>query len=436
MNLNIPSTDLPRVVIVGGGFGGLQLAKHLHHDEYQVVLIDKNNYHTFQPLLYQVATSGLEAGSIGYPLRKLFKEKQNFHFRLTEVEQVVPEKKLLVTSIGDLEYDVLVLATGSTTNFFGNEKVQQHAMAMKSIPEALDLRSMILQNLEKALLANDVRVRENLMNFVIVGAGPTGVELAGALAELKKHVLPADYPDMDIRRMQIHIFEGSDRVLPPMSKNASEKALKFLKKLRVNVWLNTIVQDFDGENIITNTGKVLKAHTLIWTAGVKAQLITGVPAKNRIEVNRYNQVIGYDNIYALGDVALMVTEKYPKGHPMVAQPAIQQGKLLAVNLHRMARKKSMKKFEYRDKGSMATIGRNKAVVDLPRFRFQGAFAWFVWMFVHLISLVGFKNKIVIFVSWVWNYLIYDQSSRLIIRPYKKITTNPLNDKKSINDLKT
>lgn len=431
MNLNIPSTDLPRVVIVGGGFGGLQLAKHLHHDEFQVVLIDRNNYHTFQPLLYQVATSGLEAGSIGYPLRKLFKEKQNFHFRLTDVARVVPEKNLLVTSIGELEYDILVLATGSTTNFFGNEKVQQHAMAMKSIPEALDLRSMILQNLEKALLANDVRVRENLMNFVIVGAGPTGVELAGALAELKKHVLPADYPDMDIRRMQIHIFEGSDRVLPPMSKNASEKALKFLKKLRVNVWLNTIVQDFDGENIITNTGKVLKAHTLIWTAGVKAQVVTGIPAKNRIEVDRYNKVIGHDNIYAIGDVALMVTEKYPKGHPMVAQPAIQQGKLLAANLHRMSRNKTMKKFEYRDKGSMATIGRNKAVVDLPRFRFQGAFAWFVWMFVHLISLVGFKNKIVIFVSWVWNYLIYDQSSRLIIRPYKKTTTDPVNDTQTI-----
>jgi NADH dehydrogenase len=421
--MNIPHSNLPRVVIVGGGFGGLQLAKRLNTNEFQVVLIDKHNYHTFQPLLYQVATAGLEPDSIAYPLRKIFKDKHNFYFRMTEVLEIKAKKKSVATSIGELNYDHLVLATGTVTNFFGNDAIASKAMSMKSVPEALDIRSLLLQNFEAALLTDDLKERESLMNVVIVGAGPTGVELAGAIAELKAHVLPADYPDLDFRRMSIHLVEGMDRVLPPMSKKSSAKAEKYLAELGVHVWLKTMVQSYDGKTITTN-GKPMLTRTLIWAAGVECKPPIGLAAAEmqkgkRLVVDRYNKVTGLEDIYAIGDLAYMETPKFPLGHPQVAQPAIQQGKLLASNLLKMKKGDKPTPFEYNDLGSMATIGRTRAVADLPQFKTQGAFAWLIWMFVHLMALVGFRNKVVVFFNWTYNFFNYNRDIRLIIRPFRK-----------------
>lgn len=421
--MNIPAVNLPRVVIIGGGFGGLELAKRLRGQPYQVVLIDRHNYHTFQPLLYQVATAGLEPDSIAYPLRKVFKKQTNILFRMAEVSHIDPKAKLVHTSIGDLHYDYLVLATGSTTNFFGNEQLEFHSMAMKTVPESLDLRSLMLQNFEQALLTQDLNEREGLMNFVIAGGGPTGVELAGALAELKNHVLPNDYPDLDIRRMNIHLIEAAPRVLAAMSEEASAKAFKFLKQLGVQVWLDTRVSSYDGQHITTADPKVnFHTRSLIWAAGVKAEAMPGIPAEtlvrgNRIKVDEFNKVAGLESVFALGDLAYMETKAWPQGHPMMAQPAIQQGQRLARNLVAEHKGKSWKAFQYNDKGSMATVGRNLAVVDLPNFKFQGFFAWFVWMFIHLVSLVGFRNKVIVLMNWAWSYLNFDRGIRLIIRPF-------------------
>ncbi|NEN24079.1 NAD(P)/FAD-dependent oxidoreductase [Cryomorpha ignava] len=421
--MNISDTSLPRVVVVGGGFAGLKFCKNLRHDKFQIVLIDRHNYHTFQPLLYQVATAGLEPDSIAYPLRKIFNKIPNFYFRMTEVLEVFPEKKCLRTTIGELEYDHLVLATGTVTNFFGNEEIEKRAMGMKFVPEALNIRSLILQNFEAALLTDDLKERESLMNVVIVGGGPTGVELAGAIAELKKHVLPTDYPDLDFRRMSIHLVEGTERVLPPFSEEASKKALQYLETLGVNVWLNTMVKDYDGKTIVTS-GKPMLTQTLIWAAGVKCQPLDGIPAANlvkgnRIKVNHFNQVEAYEGLYVLGDLAYMETKDFPKGHPQVAQPAIQQGKLLAKNLSSLVRGKAMKPFKYKDQGSLATIGRSRAVADLPHYKTQGTLAWFIWTFVHLIALVGFRNRVVVFFNWMINFFSYNRDIRLIIRPYKR-----------------
>ncbi len=422
--MNIPDTNLPRVVIIGGGFGGMQVVKHLERGKFQVVLIDKHNYHTFQPLLYQVATAGLEPDSIAYPLRKIFKKRGDFFFRMTEVLDFDPELKLIRTSIGSLEYDHLVIATGSVTNFFGNLDLEKRSMGMKSVPEALNIRSLILQNFEAALITDDLKERESLMNVVIVGAGPTGVELAGAIAELKRHVLPTDYPDLDFRQMHIHLVEAAGRVLPPMSEKSSEKAKKYLEKLGVTVWLNTMVKDYDGK-LITTSSKSMHTQTLIWAAGVKCVPPAGIGADmlvrgNRIKVNGFSQVEGLKSVYAIGDVAYMETDKFPKGHPMVAQPAIQQGKLVGKNISAERLGKSKKAFKYKDMGSMATIGRTHAVADLPGLTTQGALAWLIWMFVHLIALVGYRNKIVVFINWTWNFFNYNRDIRLIIRPYKKI----------------
>lgn len=421
--MNIPDINLKRIVIIGGGFGGLRLAKKLSNKDFQVVLLDKHNYHTFQPLLYQVATAGLEPDSIAHAIRQIFAKKENFFFRIANVDNVDTQHQKVFTDIGELHYDYLVIATGSDTNYYGNQNIQKHAMPMKSVPEALDLRSLILQNLESALLTNDLDERYRLMNYVIVGGGPTGVELAGAMGELKKHVLPHDYPDLDIRRMNVHLIQGTDRLLPTMSKNASEKAEKYLEQLGVQVWFDMLVKDYDGK-IITTDKRPFEATTMIWAAGVKGALIPGVGDDSNIKggrllVNEFNLVKGYDNIYAIGDVALMITEKNPQGDPMVAQVAIQQGNLLAKNLNNIELKKPMKPFKYNDKGSMATIGRDKAVVDLPGWKFAGWFAWFVWMFVHLVSLVGFRNKVIALMNWVIQYFQYNKSVRLIIRPYRK-----------------
>ncbi|MEO1547205.1 MAG: NAD(P)/FAD-dependent oxidoreductase [Bacteroidota bacterium] len=423
--MNIPQSSFPRVIIIGGGFGGIALAKKLARKEVQVILLDKHNYHTFQPLLYQVSTGGLEPDSIAYPIRKVLQGYSNFFFRLAEVLKVDTSEQTLQTNIGKIAYDYLVVATGSETNFFGNQNIMENSMAMKSIPQSLNLRSLILENFEQALLTDDLHERDALMNFVIVGGGPTGVELAGALAEIKKGILPKDYPDLDTRRAQINLVQSGDRILPAMSPVASEKAEKFLEKLGVQVWKNTRVSDYDGKTIATNTDTTFDAATLVWAAGVKAVTLKGLDAETllqrggRLPVNAFHQVEGFENIFAIGDVAQMTSEEFPKGHPMMAQPAIQQGESLGNNLLRLIENKEMQPFAYKDKGSMATVGRNKAVVDLKSFKFQGVFAWYVWMFVHLYFLIGFRNRVVVFINWVYNYIKFDREARLIIRPFKK-----------------
>ncbi len=423
--MNIPRSSLPRIVIIGGGFGGVSLMNALVKKEVQVVLLDMHNYHCFQPLLYQVSTGGLEPDSIAYPLRKILQDAPNFYFRMAKVEEIQPAQRNLITDIGELQYDHLVIATGSKTSFFGNQNIQKHAMQMKTVPQSLNLRSLILENFEEAILTDDLNERNALMNFVIVGAGPTGVELAGALAEIKKGILPKDYPDLDTRMVQINLVQGADRILPAMSEVASEKAEDYLQKLGVQVWKNLRVTDYNGRTVLTNTQISFEAATVVWAAGVEGALIKGLEAtessdrKHRLFVNQFNEVKGCENIYAIGDIALMQDDTYPNGHPMMAQPAIQQGKALGKNLVRKINGKSMKAFSYRDKGAMATIGRNKAVVDLKNVKFQGVFAWFVWMFVHLFFLIGFRNRAVVFINWVYNYIRFDREARLIIRPYKR-----------------
>jgi len=423
--MNIPKTSYPRIIIIGGGFAGVALAKKLSKQEVQVVLLDKHNYHTFQPLLYQVSTGGLEPDSIAYPIRKILKDFPNFHFRLAEVNEIDTTCNTIKTNIGDLKFDYLVVASGSKTNYFGNTEIEKHSMAMKTIPQSLNLRSLILENFEEALLTTDLHERIALMSFVIVGGGPTGVELAGALAEIKKGILPKDYPDLDTRLAQINIIQSGDVLLKGMSANASEKAEDFLEKLGVHVWKNVRVTNYDGKTVTTNSDLTFDTATVVWAAGVKGATIKGLEAQdfvtrgNRLLVNQYNQIKGFEHVFAIGDIACMATDEFPNGLPMMAQPAIQQGQQLGDNLLNLIEEKPMKPFTYKDKGAMATVGRNKAVVDLKNIRFQGVFAWYVWMFVHLFFLIGFRNRMVVFVNWVYNYIRFDREARLIIRPFKK-----------------
>lgn len=421
-DMNIPDSSLPRVVVLGAGFAGLALVKNLKNQPFQVVLIDKNNYHNFQPLMYQVATAGLESDSIAYPIRKIFKRQNDVHFRLAEVIKINTEDRILLTTTGKLEYDYLVIASGSKTNYFGNKKIEYLSMPMKTIPEALNLRSLILQNFEDSLLTKNLKERERLMNYVIVGGGPTGVELAGALAELKLQVLPRDYPELDLRRMSVHLLEASDRLLNAMSPESSQSAYKFLSDMHVNVWLNTAVKDYNGETVFTSK-RELPAKTLIWAAGVTGCFPEGLSeetiVKGRLLVNEYNIVYGYTDIFAIGDVAYMPTEKKPNGDPMLAQTALQHGKLLAKNLKNLTKNVPMTPFRYKDWGSMATIGRNRAVVDMKNFKSQGFIAWYIWMFVHLMSLVGFRNRLIALANWTIGYVSYDRGIRLIIRPFKR-----------------
>lgn len=411
----------PRIIVIGGGFGGLEVVKSLRGLKAQVVLFDKYNHHTFQPLLYQVATSGLETSAIVAPFRKLFAAQSDFYFRLGEVKKIRPEENYIETSIGGVKYDYLVIATGAVTNFYGMNEVEKNSSSMKNIVDATKLRNKIIRQLEYALLTEDEEAMNSLMDFVIVGGGPTGVELAGALTELKKNVFPKDYKELDMRQMDIHLVEASPRLLNGMSDQASAKALEFLQEMGVKVHLNAAVKSYDGYEVLLSTGEKLISKNMIWAAGVRGNPVSGLNPEliargNRLLVDEYNRVKDYDNIFAIGDVALMEgDEKFPKGHPQMAPPAQQQGRLVAKNIQRLIARKTLEPFRYFDKGSMATIGRHKAVVDMRGgIRFQGFFAWYVWMFVHLMSIVGFRNKVFTFFSWMWNYFSYDRSNRLII----------------------
>lgn len=423
--MNIPDTSAKRIVIIGGGFGGISLAKKLGRLALQVVLIDRHNYHTFQPLLYQVSTSGLEPDSIAYPIRKVLKRLDNFHFRLTSVEHIDTAKQEIHSAIGKLTYDYLVIATGTKTNFFGNTRIETNAMPMKTVPQALNIRSLMLQNFERADDCEREEDRKALLRFCIVGAGPTGVELAGAFAELKRHVFPKDYRHLNVSEMEIHLFEGGERVLSPMSERSSKKASLFLENLGVKVHVHTIVQDYDGDVLQLKDGTTMRTKNLIWAAGVTGATIDGFETAqlmdrlNRYKVNGFSQIEGFENIFAIGDVAYMETAEYPKGHPQVAQPAIQQGEHLAKNLNLLLQGKDMKPFSYFDKGTLATIGRNRAVADLGKLKFGGFFAWFIWIFVHLAALVGFRNKVVVLFNWAYNYINYDKAARLIVRPFTR-----------------
>ncbi len=423
MNPNIPESSQKRIVIIGAGFGGLALAQKLSKQNLQIVLLDKNNYHQFQPLFYQVAMAGLEPSSIAFPLRKIFQSKKNVHIRVCAVEEIIPAEKCIKTDIGDIPYDYLIIATGADTNFFGMQNMIDLAIPMKSVSEAIYLRNKILQNFEDALLCEDPEEKTGLMSVVVVGGGPTGVEISGTLAEMKKIILPKDYPELDFDLMKIYIFESSPELLEVMSDEASVKGKQYLEQMGVKVMTGHKVVDFDGKYVYTSQDQKIRCNNLVWAAGIKGNAIKGLATEvyqrgNRIKVNGYNQVEGHENIFALGDIACMmnVEAEYPNGHPQIAQPAIQQGNLLAKNLIELLANRPMKAFSYRNLGSMATVGRHRAVVDLPFIKFQGAIAWYAWMFVHLMAILGIKNKILIFINWLWNYVTYDQSLRLIIKP--------------------
>ena len=425
----LPDSKWPRIVIVGGGFAGLALVEGLKNRKAQVVLIDKNNFHQFQPLFYQVATSGLEPDSIVFPLRKQIKGYKNVSFRLAEVQFVNTKDNLLYTNKGTLSYDFLVLATGTRTNFFGLKNIYKYGMGMKDIRDALNIRHMMLQNLEQAAITCDGRERDTLTNFAIVGGGPAGVEMAGALAEFCKYILPKDYPEYPASIMSIYLIEASDRLLAAMSGKASEKTLDYLEDLGVKVLLNTSVHDYDGNIVKINGGTEILAKNLIWTAGVEGQFPKGLSPDtiikgNRLKTNECLMIEEHDNVFAIGDVAASITNNTPKGHPQVAQTAIQQGKYLSITLLNRINDKPIKPFKYKDKGSLATVGKRRAVADLGKFKFAGYVAWLLWSLVHLMAISGFKNRLMVGFNWAVSYFTYEKSNRLVIRNFKrKITTD-------------
>lgn len=417
-----------KVVIVGAGFGGLRLARKLNNKAgFEVILIDRVNYHQFQPLLYQVATAGLDASNISFPLRKVFQKSNNVRIRLAEVKEIVPAEHKVITTNEEIDYDILVLATGTETNFFGNQQLSENTFPMKSTVEALQLRHKLIRNFEEALLVKNPDDIQRLMNIVVVGGGPTGVELSGALAEMKHYVLPKDYPELDFSKMNIYLVEGGPKTLGAMSQRSSEDSYKYLTRLGVKVMTSTIVNNFDGNNVQLKDGSTIPAKTVIWAAGVTGALPPGVDKTiivrgNRLIVDRYSRLKNSTNIYALGDIAYMETPKYPKGHPQLAATAIQQATVLAKNLERLLRKDArLEEFEYYDKGTMATVGRNLAVVDLPRpkLHFGGFIAWIIWMSLHLFLILGVKNRFFVFCNWIYNYFTYDQSLRLIFPEFYK-----------------
>ncbi len=420
MSFNIAKTNAKRVVIVGGGFGGLKLANALRKTGMQVVLVDKNNFHQFPPLIYQVASSGIEPSSISFPFRKIFRKRKNFYFRMAEARSIFPDKKILQTSIGKIEYDYLVLAAGTTTNFFGNKHLEEEAMPMKTLPEAMGLRNALLGNLERSITCATEQERNELQNIVIVGGGATGVEIAGVLSEMKKYVLPADYPDMDSSQLNIFLIEAAGRLLGGMSPESSAAAEQFLRNMGVNVCLHKKVTDYRDHKVIFEDGMEIPTRTFIWVSGVKAVSIGNIPAEcmgrgGRLKVDAYNRVEGLKDVFAIGDQCIMTADKdYPYGHPQLAQVAIQQGKLLAENLKRIEKKKPLKAFHYKNLGSMATVGRNRAVAEFKKVKTQGWIAWILWLVVHLRSILGVRNRISVMLNWMYNYFTYDQSLRIII----------------------
>jgi len=422
-----------KVVIVGGGFGGLKLARKLSNKKgIDAILIDKFNYHQFQPLFYQVATAGLDASNISFPLRKVFQKSKNIRIRVTELKEIIASQNKIVTDTEEIHYDVLVLATGADTNFFGNQQLAEHAFSMKSTVEALQIRHRLIQNFEDALIEKNEIELQRLMNIVVVGGGPTGVEVSGALAEMKRYVLPKDYPELDFSKMNIYLLEGTAKTLGAMSEKSSVQSKKYLKKLGVKVMTGVHVKDYDGKDVLLQDGSVITSSTVIWAAGVKGNIPAGVNKEliargNRIITDRYNKLIGSENIYAIGDLAYMETPKYPHSHPQLANVAIEQAKLLAKNLSVIEKGAgTLKEYEYHDKGSMATVGRNLAVVDIPipiaigtKLHFGGFFAWLIWMGLHLMLILGVKNKFFVFINWFINYFTFDQSLRLIYKEFYK-----------------
>lgn len=418
---NIPETSFKRIVVIGAGFAGLKLARTLRKSQFQVVLLDKNNYHQFQPLFYQVATAGLEPSSISFPLRKIFHNTPNVIFRMTEAKKIDQNQNRLFTNSGYIDYDYLVLAMGADTNYFGMKNIMENSIPMKSVSEALFIRNKIIYNYERAINISDEELRKAMMNVVIVGGGPTGVELAGAMAELRNRVFPKDYPQLDFKNMKVVLVEAGKSLLAGMSPISSLKAKKYLESLGVEVMLETAVEDYDGLNVTINGNTAIQTQTLLWAAGIRPNAIEGLLEKqkfknSRLVVDQYNQLASSTNIFALGDLCIQVSEEYPHGHPQVAQVAMQQAKNLADNLLKSLEGKPYKTFRYKDLGSMATIGRKLAVVELPFAKFQGIMAWLTWLFVHLMAILGVKNRIFIFLDWAWNYLSFDPSLRLLIRP--------------------
>ncbi len=412
-----------KIIILGAGFAGLQLGRRLRHSDYEITLIDQYNFHQFQPLFYQVATGRLEPSAISFPLRKVFQREKHVHVRITRTNEIDMANQVVKTDDGDFNYDYLIIATGCTSNYFGNANFEKYAFPMKSTPEAITLRNRILLNFEDALSATPDE-QDEIMNIVIAGGGATGVELAGALAEMKKHVLPRDYPDMDFSRLSIYMIEGTAHTLQAMSEASQRKSQEYLEKMGVKLYLNTLVQDYDGHTITLKDGRAIKTRTMIWTAGVMGNVPDGIPKDtivrgNRIKVDEYNRVMGSNNVFAVGDVAYMETPEFPKGHAQLANVAINQAKNLAANLKRMAAGKELEKFTYKNPGVMATVGKRKAVVDLPWFSFQGFFAWFTWMFLHLMLILSVKNKLFIFINWTVSYFTNDTTLRLILLPTQK-----------------
>lgn len=413
----------PRVIIIGGGFGGIEVAKKLKNAEVEILMLDRLNHHTFQPLLYQVATGSLDAPSVAFPLRKMFRKQKNFNFRLAEVKKIHLESQEVETDIGNIHYDYLVVATGATTNFFGNPDLEYFTLPMKNLKEAVQIRSFLIQNIE-ASLQKDSLERQAHLNFVIVGGGPTGVELSGAIAEIRNHILSKDYHDLRREDMNVYLIEGQPRVLANLSPQASEKAGEYLQKLGVKLMLSSQVTGYDGNTITLSDGQQIPSKMVIWSAGVKGDFPEGISPEliqrgNRIKTDGHCLIPGQDRVFAIGDVAAMITEETPNGLPGVAPVAQQQGRFVGKQIQNLLENKPLETFKYFDKGSMATVGRNKAVVDIGKIRFQGFFAWWVWMFVHLMSLVGFRNRVVTFINWTISYVTFNGGIRLIIHPFKR-----------------
>lgn len=422
MSINIQRNQKKRVVIVGGGLGGLRLAEDLYGSGMQVVLIDKNNFHQFPPLIYQIASAGIDPSSISFPFRQIFRKRKDFYFRMAEARMVDTEKKILQTSIGKIDYDYLVLAAGATTNFFGNKNIEEWAIPMKTVPEAMGLRNALLSNFERALTCATEEERQELLNVVIVGGGATGVEIAGALAEMRRYVIPYDYPDMDSSLMHIYLIEAGDRLLAGLSQESSQKAYEFLKSMGVDIQFGKMVTDYRDHKVIMKDGTEIPTRTFLWVSGIRANAMPGIDESHlgrgfRFKVDEYNRIPGVEDVFVIGDQCLQTSDaSYPNGHPQVAQVAIQQAKNLAKNLKLIVKgadSSELTAFRYKNLGSMATIGRNKAVVEIGKFRSQGFFAWVLWLVVHLRSILGVKNKMMVLLNWLWKYVSYNDSIRMI-----------------------